>query len=121
MKVNQESVGTAQLFDPETAWAPNGERLAYLQGTDLYLATIATGTNIQVTGHLPEPGFAQLSGGTPWSADSSRIAYIVTEFPTGAAPGTEKAMLVGPDGQGEQAIPLAPGARILPGTFTWSP
>ncbi len=64
------------------SWSPNGRRVAFAQGTDLYVADLATGTReLMVSGRLqtgsPPEGF---SGSTPgpgptWSPNGRSLAF----------------------------------------------
>ena len=60
------------------AWSPDGHRIAYVQGTDLYMADLASGTReLIVSGGLtePTPMIAGRGSGPTWSPDGKTLAF----------------------------------------------
>jgi hypothetical protein len=60
------------------AWSPDGGRVAYAMGTDLWVADLATGTRERiVTGQLTEPNpiIDGRGSGPTWSPDGETLAF----------------------------------------------
>ena len=61
------------------AWSPDGRRVAYAQGTDLWVADLATGTRkLLVSGQLiePNPIFQGRGSGPTWSPDGKTLGFM---------------------------------------------
>lgn len=61
------------------AWSPDGYQVAYVQGNDLWVADLTSGTRERiVSGGLTEPNpiTGGRGSGPTWSPDGSRLAYM---------------------------------------------
>lgn len=61
------------------AWSPDGRRVAYSQGTDLWVADLANGTReLLVSGQLTEanPMIGGRGSGPTWSPDGNTLAFM---------------------------------------------
>ena len=58
------------------AWSPDGARIAFVFDGNLYVATIADGTRVQLTTDMPV-----FPGRPAWSPDGAWLAFVVGEAP----------------------------------------
>ncbi len=77
---NQRDLGLCPGVEScgKLAWAPNGRRVAYAQGTDLYVADLATGTReLLVSGELKAvaPPYGEGGPGPTWSPNGKSLAF----------------------------------------------
>ena len=101
------------------AWSPDGNKLVYAQGSDLYLAT-NDGANPQKLGTVPGiPGWvlSHIPGWARWSPDAMRIRFSVQD------PRTLSYALWEVSADGTKLHPLLPGWNNPPAECcgVWSP
>lgn len=81
---NQQDLGLCLGVDNcgKLAWSPNGLRVAYAQGKDLYVADLATGTRDRVVAGTLKPVQKPNQDGGPgptWSPDGKSLAFACGE------------------------------------------
>jgi hypothetical protein len=82
------------------AWSPDGHRIAYAQGTDLWVADLASGTReLLVSGGLTEPNpmIAGRGSGPTWSPDGKTLAFTCGDRLCVVAAEGGNPRVIGPD------------------------
>ena len=82
------------------AWSPDCRRVAYAQGTDLWVADLASGTRERiVTGQLTEPNpmIAGRGSGPTWSPDGETLAFTCGDELCIVAAEGGSTQVIGPD------------------------
>ena len=57
------------------AWSPDGRRVAYAQGSDLYVAELATGTSTRIVSGAASPVYPGSGPGPTWLPNGKSIAF----------------------------------------------
>ncbi|MDQ3962937.1 MAG: serine/threonine-protein kinase [Actinomycetota bacterium] len=82
------------------AWSPDGRRVAYAQGNDLWVADLASGTReLLVSGQLTEPNpiIAGRGSGPTWSPDGNTLAFTCGDKLCVVAAEGGNPRVIGPD------------------------
>jgi Tol biopolymer transport system component len=81
---NRRDLGICPGIDKcgKLAWAPDGRRIAWAQGTNLYVADLATGTPELVASGLKavEPPYGEGGPGPTWSPDGRSLAFTCGDW-----------------------------------------
>lgn len=99
---NQRDLGLCPGVEScgKLAWSPDGRKVAYAQGTDLYVADLATGTReLLVSGELKAvaPPYGEGGPGPTWSPNGKSLAFACRNgLCTVAADGGET-RVIGPE------------------------
>jgi Tol biopolymer transport system component len=80
------------------AWSPDGSRIAFIAGGDLYIATLG-GASVRITTGLPV-----FPGRPAWSPDGGWLAFTVGEA------STTDIFVVGSEGEGPWRLTTGAGA-----------
>ena len=82
------------------AWSPDGHRIAYAQGNDLWVADLASGTReVLVSGQLTEPNpiTGGRGSGPTWSPDGNALAFTCGDELCVVAAEGGTPVVIGPD------------------------